>query len=485
MSLRQEAIKGVMWSAAENWGGQFTTFVVFFILARLLEPEVFGLVALAGLFIAFMQVFLDQGFSEAIIQRQEVDSDYLSTAFWTNFLMGVVLSISSVAMAGFVAAFFKQPQLIPIVRWLSVGFIFSSLSSVQNAILSRKLAFKSIALRSLTANVIGSVVGILMAISGYGVWSLVSQQLVSGAIGVLVLWRVSDWRPTLRFSTKLLKELLSFGVSGVGFKILNFFNRRSDDLLIGYFLGAVQLGYYTVAYRLLLAMTQILISTISKVALPTFSRLQQDRERIQRAFYMVTQMSAFIALPVFVGVAVLAPELVQVLFGKQWMLSVPVMQILSLIGPLHAVFFYNSTVLVALGKPGWRLGIHLLNTGVNVVSFFLVVHWGIIAVASAYVVRGYLLAPVSILAIKKLIHIKASTYLAQYTSPLIGTLLMATGMLLIKYLLQSFSSLYLVIMISTSVGALIYTLAIMLFAPRLFQQIFEILRSALLKRKQA
>ena len=212
-----------------------------------------------------MQIFLDQGFSVAIIQRKEVDAEHLDTAFWTTLAISILLTFLSMACAGQAADFFKQPQLIPIIRCLSISFAFSGLSSVQQAILERRLAFKSLAIRSLIAVIIGGIVGIVMAFLNFGVWSLVAQQLTNSLVQVLVLWRVSDWRPRLQFSAKHAKELFAFGVNISAFNIINFFNRRADDLLIGYFLGPVALGYYSVAYRLLLVMIEVLISTTTKL----------------------------------------------------------------------------------------------------------------------------------------------------------------------------------------------------------------------------
>ena len=172
MSLKQKAIKGVIWSAIESWGSRVISFIVFLLLARLLEPKTFGLVALSSVFFAFMQVFLDQGFSQAIIQRKEVDQEHLDTAFWTNISIALLLLGISVAGAGVIANLFKEPQLTPIIRWLSLSFVFGALNSVQSAILSRQLAFKTLSLRTLVATLAGGLVGIVMAFLGFvfGAW---------------------------------------------------------------------------------------------------------------------------------------------------------------------------------------------------------------------------------------------------------------------------------------------------------------------------
>lgn len=470
MSLRQKALKGVVWTAIQNWGRQVIALAVFFLLARLLDPKTFGLVALASLFLNFMQVFTDQGFGQAIIQRKELDKEHLDTAFWTNIALSLLLITFSIAGAEWIAALFKEPALIPIIRWLSLSFLLSGLNSVQSALLSREFKFKVLAVRSLVAVLVGGVVGISMALMGFGVWSLVGQQLANGVADVIVLWSTSKWRPGWGFSRYHFRELFSFGINIVGIKFLNFFNRRSDDFLIGYFLGPVALGYYTVAYRVLQIMTQLMTNTIDQVALPTFSNMQKEPERLRRAFYKVTQVASFIAFPAFLGMAALAPELVRTFFGDKWMTSVPVMQVLAFIGILHSVDFFNATVIMAMGKPFWKLAINCLNAICNVTAFVLVVRWGIVAVAAAYVIRGYLLFPVPLWVIHRLIQINLTTYLRQYLAPLAGCLVMILAIFLTKFFLSSWSS-PVILAMGITLGVLVYPATLFFISPKLLQEV--------------
>lgn len=479
MSLRDKAIKGVVWTAIQNWGSQVISFAVFLLLARLLEPKVFGLVALASVFFAFMQVFLDQGFSQAIIQRRELEQEHLDTAFWTNISIGLLLLIISVALADLVAALFKQPLLVPIIRWLSLSFLFSSLNSVQSAILSRELAFKTLAKRTLIAMFAGGVCGVVMAFLHCGVWSLVGQQLTNGLVGVLVLWSSTRWRPGFRFSQQHFKELFSYGINVVGINALTFLNRRSDDFLIGYFLGPVALGYYTVAYRILLIVTQLMIGTINKTAMPIFSRLQKEPERMRQAFYSAIAITSLVAFPVFVGLSVLAPELVVVVFGQRWVPSIPVMQILNLVGLLYAGFYYNGPVIMSLGKPSWNLWLNCLQAVCNVSAFYISVRWGIVAVASSYVIRSYLMAPINVWVVHKLLRIQLRTYLNQYAAPLAGALLMAIAILGTKHFLGGIANAQCLLAICIAIGAVVYVATILLIAPKLVERAIDLTRSAL------
>lgn len=477
MNLRQNAVKGVIWSAITSWGRQAIAFIVFFLLARLLGPETFGLIALAAVFMAFIQVFADQGFAEALVQRDQLDSEHLDTAFWTNIAIGLLITLLCIGGAQLIADLFKQPQLTPIIRWLSLSFLLRALSSVHEAMFRRNLAFKTLAIRSLVAVVIGGLVGIIMALMGFGVWSLVGQQLSNSLIQVIVLWIASDWRPGFQFSKHHFKDLFSFGINVVGMNVLDFINSRADDFLIGYFLGPVKLGYYSVAYRIMTIVIDLLTNVINQVAIPTFSKLQKEPERLRDAFYTVTKFTSLVSFPIFIGLSALAPELIRLLLGPKWIPSIPVIQVLAFIGLLHSVYYFNATVIMAMGKPSWKLLINFINSIANLISFSIAVQFGITAVAAAFVIRGYLLSPLELLLVKKLIRVNVFTYLSNYIAPLTGSLAMVASMFALKYFIGNFVSLYILLAACIVISPLIYALTIFLVAPKLFQQVLELVES--------
>jgi len=473
-NLRQKAVKGVLWSALDSWGRQVISIGIFIVLARLLDPQTFGLVALATIFVNFLQIFIDQGLVQAIVQRQELETEHLDTAFWTNLGVSALATLLSIAGAELIADFFKEPEIAPIIRCLSLSFLISGFSSVQEAIFQRNLAFKPLAIRSLIAVIIGGIVGITMAFMGFGVWSLVGQQLTNSFAQVLVLWWVSDWHPGFKFSQKHFKELFGFGVNVMGINLCNFFTRRSDDFLIGYFLGSTALGYYSVAYRLLQILTQLLTSIIVKVSLPTFSRLQEEPERLRNALYKGIQFTSLITFPGFLSTVILAPEIVTVVFGEKWSPSIPVMQVLNLVGILYAYFYFNGSLMMAVGKPSWKLALDFVQSVSNVVAFAITVQWGIVAVAAAYVIRGYLMAPLTIWVVWKLIRIDIRTYLSQGAVPLVGTIIMLVSMFIVKYFLSSLISPLGILAIAIFVGAIVYVLSVFLMTPKLFRQVVNI-----------
>lgn len=490
MSLKAKAISGILWSGLQNWGSQAGSLLVFWLLARLLTPEAFGLVAMANIFVAFMQIFLQQGFAQSLIQRSTLEPEWIDTAFWTNLAIGLSLTLLGWGLSSWVATGFQQPQLEPILRVMSWLFAITAAGNVQQALLERAFRFKAVAGRVLAGMVTGGAIGITLALLGWGVWSLVAQQLVQELTGLVVLWWVSPWRPRCRFSWDAFRQLVQFGSPLLGFSFLNFLNSRADDLLIGYFLGAVPLGYYSIAYRIMGVMQQLLVQTTQQIALPMFSRLQADLDRFRQAFYTATQMTSLIAFPVFLGVAALAPHLIPLLFGPQWLPSVPVLQVLCLAGVFQAVSFFKSSVFIALGKPSWSLWLSLLTVVLNLIGFSIAVRWGIVAVAAAFVIRGYLVFPIGQWAVSRLIRTPIKTYLQQFVVPLLSALIMTAAILLFQRLLYWWfdptvldADLFVVVM-GTLIGAIVYINAIRGLDPDLFTKFLSYVQLALFRKAE-
>jgi PST family polysaccharide transporter len=477
-SLRRHAVQGIKWSTLQILGSRIITLCVFIALARILEPTAFGLVSLAVVFVSLMQVFIDQGFSQAIIQRPTVEPGHLDSAFWSSLALGCLLTVVGVAGAGLVAEVLGEPALAPVLRWLCASLIISALSSTPEAILRRDLAFRSLAIRQLIAATAGGAVAVAAAVLGYGVWSLVAQVIVQGAVGAVVIWIAVPWRPGLAVSWRHFRELISFGSSIVAMNMLNFLNRQSDDLLIGAVLGTRALGYYSIGYRVLLLLTDVMTRTIESVAFPLFSRVQGDIARLRRGYLMATQVSAAIATPVYLALAALAPELIDVLFGSKWHAAVPVMQVLSFIGILHASLFFNSTVLIATGRARTALFLTTVSAISNVVAFAVAVQWGIVAVAAAYVIRGYLLSPLPVLLVKRVIDFQVREYVVRFATPFACSILMVAVMLVLREALRPVLSDLAIVVVVGSVGAVVYPLAMRIGAGRSTREMADYLSSA-------
>ena len=428
-SLQRRVTRGLAWTIVDNWGRQLLGFAVFIILANLLQPTDFGLVALAVVFVNFAQVFVDQGLGDALIQRRELTRSHIDTAFWVAIATGVLLTALGLVLAIPIAALLEEPDLRPILQVLSLAFVLAAMSSIQIALLRRELAFRSLALRSIAATVAGGVVGIAMAFLGFGPWALVGQQLASAAAAVMTLWWVLPWRPGLRFSREHFKSLFAFGIHVVGTDVVAFFARNSDNLLIGSFLGTRPLGLYAVGYRML-DTTQVLLINISrKIAFPALARVQHDRERMARAYFKLTRITGALILPVYVGLALVAPELVVVLIGERWSESGPVAAVLFLIGPVLAMQAFSASLFYAVGQPQVNFRFRLITMTVRVVGFFVAVPFGIIPVAIAFAASGYLLLPLNLYWQRRYAGIHVRAYLAQLRGPAVATTMMALAVL--------------------------------------------------------
>lgn len=485
MSIGKKATVGVVWSIIEGWGSHAVSLLIFFLLARLLSPEAFGLVAMANVVLAFMTVFLDQGFAQALIQRQDLEPEHLDTAFWINVAIGGVLASLGIAGAGAIATGFNQPQLAPIVRCFCALFVITSLSNVQRALLEREFAFKAIARRSLLGLICGGGVGLSLAFLGFGVWSLVGQQLVGELVGSLVLWQASAWRPGFKVSKPHFDQLFSFGISLLALNFVGFFNNRGNDFLIGYFLGPTPLGYYAIAQRVLDVSLQLLVRTTSQVALPTFSRLREDLNQLRKVFYTATQLTSLIAFPAFLGLFILAPEVIVLVFGEQWQPAVPIVQVLAFAGIVQAISFFKGHILVAMGKPSWRLWQSLLSITLNLIGFAIAFRWGIVAIAVAYTVRRYLVFPVGQWAIYLVIRVSWPTYLRQFVVPLLASGGMVAVMLATRQVTRGLvSSNLLIASVSGLMGAITYATLIWLRPPAALTQLARIGRLTIANKFQ-
>lgn len=425
MSLRRQAARGVFWTAAGNWGYQLSTLVVFSVLANLLTPQAFGLVALASVFVALMKLVEEQGLADALVQRANLEPEHLDTAFWISVGLSVVLALALTVGSSLIAGLVNEPDVAPILAWLSLSLVISGFSSVQRAILTRELRFASLTVRTLSSVIIGGIVGVGAALAGFGVWSLVAQLITLELVGVVALWTASDWRPSMRFSASHFRELFSFGSSVLGFKLLRFGERRIDNLMVGSLIGATALGFYVVAYRLLNLIINITTSVIGSVAFPVFSRIQSDPEQVKTAYYKAVRQTSVMSFPAFLGLMAVAPEATRLFFGNQWDASVPALQVLAIAGIAQSILFVNGVVLKSLGRPGWRLAIMAVSVLVLVVAFGIAVQWGIVAVAWALVVVTYGMAPVWLIATHRLVELSVRKYLAQIGPPLLASVVMA------------------------------------------------------------
>jgi polysaccharide transporter, PST family len=477
VSLKAKALRGVLWNLVEVLGTQGTAFLVFVLLARLLQPAAFGLVALAGTVIMVLQIFVEAGFSTAIVRADEITDQKLNTAFWIGVGVALLLVLGLSLSAGTVSALYGAPELAPVLRALAWIMLFSSLSAVHTALLVRKLDFRSKALRRLVAVLAGGAAGVTLALMDYGVWALVGKQAVEGLVDCLVVWRTSPWRPGRDVTKKDARELFAFGKNMVGSSLVTFLNRSADDLIIGVFLGPVALGYYAVAYRANVAVTEVALRATSRTAVPVFAKLQAEPERLREAYYSALEFAALVACPIFLGLSATAPEVCLTMFGSDWAPSVRPMQVLGIAGLGAAIHLYLGPILIAVGQPTAFFRFSLAQGILNVIAFGIAVRWGIVAVAWAFVARSLLTFPVVLWLMRRAIGTEARRILGLVSAPTLASLGMLGAVAAARPALAGLPTIV-TLGALVLVGAVSYLALMTLFGRRTVERFVGMLRSA-------
>jgi PST family polysaccharide transporter len=477
--LRGVALRGALWSALQQLGDRGFRVLIYLVLARLVLPDAFGLVALASVFIEFGQICLNQGLTAAIVQREELEPDHIDSAFWGNVVFGLMIGVAVYAGSNSIADLARNEDLSPVVRWLAISFPIASLSGVQEALLRRELRFKALAIRSFVSQTTAGVVSLVLAFLGAGVWSIVALELVRRAVGTVVLWAASDWRPGLNLSYRHYLDLLSFGIHIMGVAIVTFFRNRSDYYLIGVFLGTTALGFYSVARQLVNSLTGLINGSVGEVMWTTFARLQSDPARLSRAISQGMQMLATMAWPVFLGGFAVAPELVPVVLGARWAPSVPIVQAFLLCSCLLVASGSLMSAITAIGETRLRLGVEVATAIVTLAAVVLAVPRGIEAVGWAYAGALLLLLPLQAgLALRRL-PLLFREFLASLRVPAVASLTMLGILLGFRALTARHLSPAALLVSMILLGAAVYAAAIQALAPSLARQVLANVRLGL------
>ena len=353
MPPRRSFGHALKWAMVMNSGTRGIATAVTFLLAALLGPADFGLVAVALIYIAFVRMLLEQGFITAIIQREQLDPEHLDSAFWLNVAWCLILACVSFLTAGWWANVNNMPELEDVIHVLSILIVVEGLGIVQHALMERQLDFKRLALRSNLSVLLGGAAGVPLALAGAGVWALVAQQLVLETTLLVMMWLLNPWRPGLRFSRLHARELIGFSVSVFAANLAGFVNRRADALLMGIFWGPVAVGLYRLADRLVDVLLEVTMRPVGLVSLPILSRLQDDPEKLREAVAKCLRTTLLIAVPVLLVVLAASDEIVAVL-GTDWEQAGIALQFLCLVGIGKAISFFTGPVLFAANRPRFR-----------------------------------------------------------------------------------------------------------------------------------
>jgi PST family polysaccharide transporter len=395
------------------------------ILARLLSPADFGIVAMAAVVIGFANIFRDFGTVPAVIQRRELDAPLLNSVFLLNGLIGSALALLLAAAAPLIALAMREPELSPVLRSLAIVFPIVSAGLVQQGLLEREVRFRPVALIEFAAAVAGLAAAVLGALAGWGVYSLVLQMIVSATVTTAGLWAVSAWRPGRQMSLSQLRDLVKFSGNVVGFSTINYFARNMDSILIGRFLGATDLGFYSVAYKLMMWPLQNISWVAGRALFPNLSRLQDDKEQLSRSYVRGSAAVFTVTAPLTLGLFVLREPFVLALLGESWR---TVADLLFWLAPVSLVQSVGTTVgwlYLSTGRADLMFKFALLYSAASVSAFLIGLQWGVLGVAAAYCVSSLLLFWPSLAVPFRLVGLGVGRFLRRLAAPFLAACLMA------------------------------------------------------------
>jgi O-antigen/teichoic acid export membrane protein len=343
-SLAARTVSGAAWSTLSIVGQRGLSLLSTMVLARLLAPSAFGLLGMALVLTAAMYSFKDLGTAAALIQRKELDRQLASTLFWTNVLFGLAGAGFMVGVAPLVAKFYREPQVAHVFAALSVPFLVNSLGVAQRAVLARAMLFRRLSVIQLISSAASAAIGITLAVAGAGVWSLVAAVTSEVSTAVVLYWVASPWRPDWHLSLHDLRSVTSFSANLTGANIAGYFMRNMDNALIGRFLGASALGYYGLAYGLMMYPLYNVTWNLGNVLFPALSRIQEEDARFRQAYLRAVSVIATITFPLMLGLLATADLLVPACFGAKWAPMVPIVRVLAPVDDFHCEGTHQHTV---------------------------------------------------------------------------------------------------------------------------------------------
>lgn len=376
--LKDKAVDGMMWKAADKLGAKVIQFIIGIVIARLLSPDDFGIIGIMMFFISLSEIILESGFANALIQKQDrTDADY-STAFYFNIIVGSFLYACMWVAAPFIADFYDMPILCSVARVYSICFVLDSLTIVQTAKLSVDLNFKLQSVASLASIMLSSAVGVWMAYAGYGVWALVAQGVSAQFVRMLILWATSHWHPSAVFSVLSLKHLWGFGSKLLCSGLINATYNNLYALVIGKQFAPAEVGYFNRSSQFADLPTGTLTSVVTTVNYPILAQLQNDDAALRRAYTKCLRAPLFVLYPFLTFMAVLAEPMVLALIGEQWLPCVPILQILCVGAMWNPLTTVNLNLLYVKGRTDKVLKLEFIKKPIAFLILFSMIPFGLI-----------------------------------------------------------------------------------------------------------
>jgi O-antigen/teichoic acid export membrane protein len=470
-SLRSKTFHALSWSLLESLGTQGVRFFIGIVLARLLFPEQFGLIGMLTIFMAVAQSFLDSGFGAALIQKRDATQTDTCSIFYFNIVVGLAAAGLLCLLAPWIAAFYNQPILTPLTRAMSLTIVINSFGLIQGTILAKQINFKTQTKVSLIASIMSGIIGVTLAATGFGVWSLVVQQISSTFFRTVFLWLLKTWRPALMFSFKSLREMFGFGSRLLASGLLEQIFSNIYLLVIGKLFSAADLGLFTRAKTFGELPSQTLSTMVGRVTFPVFSIIQDDPLRLKKGMKKAMTTLVLVNFPMMIGLAVVARPLVVVLLTEKWAQSIQYLQLLSFVGLLYPLHLINLNVLQALGRSDYFLRLEIIKKVLVVINIVVTMRWGISAMICGMIAMSTISYYLNSYYTGVLIGYPIREQLRDLSTYLVMAVLM--GMAVYVAGLLPFPTHWSMLLVQITVGVVIYVSLCRLFRLTAFMEIWQ------------
>jgi O-antigen/teichoic acid export membrane protein len=483
LNILQRTLKGIFWVYASFFGGRLLTLLSTAILARILVPEDFGVIGFALIFLTFIEAARSFGVNEALIYTSEKVEEAADTVFIINVGLSIVQFVVAVLLAPLLVNFFDDPRIVSVVQVISLTFILDGLGQTHDALLQKELEFRRRFLPELLASIVKGVVSVVLALMGFGIWSLVYGNLVGSAMRTIAKWWVMRWRPRLRFYMDRARALWNYGMHILMFQMLGIAIDQADQLLIGVLLGQLQLGYYAIAMRVPELVIANFSMVLTRVLFPTFAKLKSDMGQLTRGFLETTRFTALITVPLGLGMAAVAPELVLVLFGDQWEAAIILMQVLALLGTMNTLPWCAGDVLKAIGRPDVSTKLLVIESLFTFPLIYVLVsqtHLAVMA-AVANLIASTITVVLRLAVISRFLDVTRSDFFHIFKSPFLAGALMFAAVTVWRVLVGGWP-LAITLISSIIVGAIAYSALIWLLERDTIRQAASVLMDVVRKR---
>jgi len=484
-SLKSNFISGITWSGAARFSTQGMRFLITAVLARLLSPAEFGIIGLANVFLVIANYINQLGISAAIIQRKDIDEEHLSSAFWANIVVGIVLSLCVFVSAWPVATFFGNDQLRPVMQVLGLVYFLGAFRMVQNALFSKALQFKKTALIEISSLVLSGTTSIAMALTGFGVWSLVFGQLVNIFSGAIMAWFLSSWRPKFLFNPPKFGKLFDFGIKVMAINVLTALGGSLGFIFIGKFLDVFSVGLYTMSLKVVSIASRRVTRIISQVMFPVFSQMQDNQERFNAAYFKVLKTISLSTFPVLAGLACVAPEFVKVLLGEKWLPIINAVRILCLYGMIGSISSTVGSVFCSKGRPDIELKADFFVLSLLFPFMFVGIRWGFMGIVIAKTIHHVFMIIIYFAMLKPLMNYRISSLYNSLLPGLRNSVAMACVVLVYRNLFKTILDNELLLLISAIfVGAGVYLFLLKYFDSEIFLELKNLIGNKLKKTRE-